>query len=168
MCQKFGVRPAGSSTPVVYVSAACLECERLRAACERLGALAPAPPALALPPAPQPPAPPAYFITCTFEGELFDAAHKAKYSVSPITINGRETSIPLPRPRSQAACGYHSTWKFFCDTKSEPNQSTEAPKHRRELKAAHRSDDEQTSSLSKTDAAAENASSDHRRPKRRD
>ncbi|KAG7304526.1 hypothetical protein JYU34_011476 [Plutella xylostella] len=66
---------------VVLASAACLECERVRAACERLGAVQPAPPADALPPPPPPPAQPSYLITTPFEGELFDAAHKAKYRV---------------------------------------------------------------------------------------
>ncbi|XP_048481559.1 protein ECT2 isoform X4 [Plutella xylostella] len=66
---------------VVLASAACLECERVRAACERLGAVQPAPPADALPPPPPPPAQPSYLVTTPFEGELFDAAHKAKYRV---------------------------------------------------------------------------------------
>ncbi|CAG9108205.1 unnamed protein product [Plutella xylostella] len=70
---------------VVLASAACLECERVRAACERLGAVQPAPPADALPPPPPPPAQPSYLVTTPFEGELFDAAHKAKYSCSKLS-----------------------------------------------------------------------------------
>ncbi|XP_072935883.1 protein ECT2 isoform X5 [Epargyreus clarus] len=71
----------GSPSTVVYVNETCLECERVRAACERLGAVAAARAPDALPPPPQPPAPPSYLITTPFEGELFDAAHKAKYRV---------------------------------------------------------------------------------------
>ncbi|XP_073945050.1 epithelial cell transforming 2 pebble isoform X2 [Choristoneura fumiferana] len=70
-----------STWPVVYVSESCLECERVRAACERLGPVAAAPAHDSLPPPHQPPAPLSYFITKPFEGELFDAAHKAKYRV---------------------------------------------------------------------------------------
>ncbi|KAJ2946321.1 hypothetical protein O0L34_g12358 [Tuta absoluta] len=69
----------GSSPSVVYVSELCWECERVRLACERLGAVAAAPAHDALPPPPQPPAAPSYLVTAPFEGELFDAAHKAKY-----------------------------------------------------------------------------------------
>ncbi|KOB72008.1 Helicase SWR1 [Operophtera brumata] len=69
----------GSLNPVVYVNESCLECERVRAACERLGAVAPAPSPEALPSAQQPPSPPAYLITSPFEGDLFDTAHRAKY-----------------------------------------------------------------------------------------
>ncbi|XP_026323489.1 protein ECT2 isoform X6 [Hyposmocoma kahamanoa] len=71
----------GSSTSVVYVSEPCWECERVRAACERLGTVAAAPAPDLLPPPPQPPASPSYLVTTPFEGELFDAAHKAKYRV---------------------------------------------------------------------------------------
>ncbi|CAH2068784.1 unnamed protein product, partial [Iphiclides podalirius] len=71
----------GSSTPLVYVSESCLECERVRAACERLGAVEVARAGDALPPPQQPPAPPAYLVTTPFEGELFDVAHRAKYRV---------------------------------------------------------------------------------------
>ncbi|XP_026323485.1 protein ECT2 isoform X3 [Hyposmocoma kahamanoa] len=70
-----------SSTSVVYVSEPCWECERVRAACERLGTVAAAPAPDLLPPPPQPPASPSYLVTTPFEGELFDAAHKAKYRV---------------------------------------------------------------------------------------
>ncbi|CAH0600305.1 unnamed protein product [Chrysodeixis includens] len=71
----------GSSTPIVYVNEACLECERVRAACERLGTVAVAPSPEALPPSQQSPAPPSYFITSPFDGDLFDTAHRAKYRV---------------------------------------------------------------------------------------
>ncbi|XP_022822626.1 protein ECT2 isoform X6 [Spodoptera litura] len=71
----------GSSTSVVYVNETCLECERVRAACERLGTVAVAPSPEALPPAQQTPAPPSYVITSPFEGDLFDTAHRAKYRV---------------------------------------------------------------------------------------
>ncbi|XP_022822603.1 protein ECT2 isoform X3 [Spodoptera litura] len=70
-----------SSTSVVYVNETCLECERVRAACERLGTVAVAPSPEALPPAQQTPAPPSYVITSPFEGDLFDTAHRAKYRV---------------------------------------------------------------------------------------
>ncbi|KAJ8734855.1 hypothetical protein PYW08_014105 [Mythimna loreyi] len=72
---------AGSSTPIVYVNETCLECERVRAACERLGTVAVAPSPEALPPSQQPPAPPSYVITSPFDGDLFDTAHRAKYRV---------------------------------------------------------------------------------------
>ncbi|XP_050673459.1 protein ECT2 isoform X4 [Leptidea sinapis] len=67
-----------SSPAVVYVSEVCLECERVRAACERLGSVLTVaePEALS---APQ--LTPAYLVTSPFEGDLFDAAHKAKYRV---------------------------------------------------------------------------------------
>ncbi|XP_026726146.1 protein ECT2 isoform X3 [Trichoplusia ni] len=71
----------GSSTPVVYVNETCLECERVRAACERLGTVAVAPSPEALPPSQQSPAPPSYLITSPFDGDLFDTAHRAKYRV---------------------------------------------------------------------------------------
>ncbi|CAH0722687.1 unnamed protein product, partial [Brenthis ino] len=71
----------GSSTPLVYVNESCLECERVRAACERLGVLAPVRAPDSLPTTQQQPAPASYFVTAPFEGELFDAAHKAKYRV---------------------------------------------------------------------------------------
>uniref|UniRef100_A0A2A4JZN1 DH domain-containing protein n=1 Tax=Heliothis virescens TaxID=7102 RepID=A0A2A4JZN1_HELVI len=71
----------GSSTPLVYVNETCLECERVRAACERLGTVAVAPSPEALPPSQQPPAPPSYVITSPFDGDLFDTAHRAKYRV---------------------------------------------------------------------------------------
>ncbi|XP_064071093.1 protein ECT2 isoform X3 [Vanessa tameamea] len=71
----------GSTTPCVYVSESCIECERVRAACERLGALATVRGPESLPPPQQQPAPPSYLVTAPFEGELFDAAHKAKYRV---------------------------------------------------------------------------------------
>ncbi|XP_035430234.2 protein ECT2 isoform X6 [Spodoptera frugiperda] len=71
----------GSSTSVVYVNETCLECERVRAACERLGTVAVAPSPEALPPAQQTAAPPSYVITSPFEGDLFDTAHRAKYRV---------------------------------------------------------------------------------------
>ncbi|XP_049887534.1 protein ECT2 isoform X1 [Pectinophora gossypiella] len=71
----------GSTTSVVYVSEPCWECERVRAACERLGAVAAAPAIDALQAPPPPPAPPSYLVTSPFEGDLFDAAHKAKYRV---------------------------------------------------------------------------------------
>lgn len=70
---------SGSSTPLVYVNETCLECERVRAACERLGTVAVAPSPEALPPSQQPPAPPSYLITSPFDGDLFDTAHRAKY-----------------------------------------------------------------------------------------
>ncbi|XP_046967592.1 protein ECT2 isoform X7 [Vanessa cardui] len=70
-----------STTPCVYVSESCIECERVRAACERLGALATVRGPDSLPPPQQQPAPPSYLVTAPFEGELFDAAHKAKYRV---------------------------------------------------------------------------------------
>nr|XP_026484920.1 protein ECT2 isoform X7 [Vanessa tameamea] len=70
-----------STTPCVYVSESCIECERVRAACERLGALATVRGPESLPPPQQQPAPPSYLVTAPFEGELFDAAHKAKYRV---------------------------------------------------------------------------------------
>ncbi|XP_026726147.1 protein ECT2 isoform X4 [Trichoplusia ni] len=70
-----------SSTPVVYVNETCLECERVRAACERLGTVAVAPSPEALPPSQQSPAPPSYLITSPFDGDLFDTAHRAKYRV---------------------------------------------------------------------------------------
>ncbi|XP_028175073.1 protein ECT2 isoform X4 [Ostrinia furnacalis] len=72
---------AGSATPVVYMNESCMECERVRAACERLGAVAAAPRPEALPPPLPPPAPPSYLVTNPFDGELFDAAHRAKYRV---------------------------------------------------------------------------------------
>lgn len=71
--------PAGSATSVVYVNESCMECERVRAACERLGAVAATPRPEALPPPLPPPAPPSYLVTNPFDGELFDAAHRAKY-----------------------------------------------------------------------------------------
>ncbi|XP_063393278.1 protein ECT2 isoform X6 [Cydia fagiglandana] len=71
----------GSPWPVVFVSESCLECERVRAACERLGPVQPAPAPDALPQPPQTPQPLSYFVTKPFEGELFDAAHRAKYRV---------------------------------------------------------------------------------------
>ncbi|XP_039745490.1 protein ECT2 isoform X2 [Pararge aegeria] len=71
----------GSSTPMVYVNESCLECERVRAACERLGAVAAVRGPEVLPLTQQQPAPPSYLVTAPFEGELFDAAHKAKYRV---------------------------------------------------------------------------------------
>ncbi|KPJ13672.1 hypothetical protein RR48_10856 [Papilio machaon] len=69
----------GSSSPFIYVSESCLECERVRAACERLGAVEPARAADALPSPQPPPAPPSYLVTTPFDGDLFDAAHRAKY-----------------------------------------------------------------------------------------
>ncbi|XP_045760562.1 protein ECT2 isoform X5 [Maniola jurtina] len=71
----------GSSTPMVYVNESCLECERVRAACERLGVVAAVRGPEVLPLTQQQPAPPSYLVTAPFEGELFDAAHKAKYRV---------------------------------------------------------------------------------------
>ncbi|XP_069354329.1 uncharacterized protein pbl isoform X3 [Maniola hyperantus] len=71
----------GSSTPMVYVNESCLECERVRAACERLGAVEAVRGPEVLPLTQQQPAPPSYLVTAPFEGELFDAAHKAKYRV---------------------------------------------------------------------------------------
>ncbi|XP_068629216.1 uncharacterized protein pbl isoform X2 [Battus philenor] len=71
----------GSSSPLIYVSEACLECERVRAACERLGTVEAVRAGEALPPPQSPPAPPSYLVTAPFEGELFDAAHRAKYRV---------------------------------------------------------------------------------------
>ncbi|XP_037300205.1 protein ECT2 isoform X2 [Manduca sexta] len=71
----------GSSNPVVYVNESCLECERVRAACERLGALVPVTVPDALPQPQQSPPSPSYLITSPFEGELFDTAHRAKYRV---------------------------------------------------------------------------------------
>lgn len=71
----------GSSNPVVYVNGSCLECERVRAACERLGIVEVAPEPDALPTLLQPTAPPCYLVTSPFEGELFDTAHRAKYRV---------------------------------------------------------------------------------------
>ncbi|XP_050349695.1 protein ECT2 isoform X7 [Nymphalis io] len=71
----------GSTAPCVYVSESCIECERVRAACERLGALATVRGPDSLPSPQQLPAPPSYLVTAPFEGELFDAAHKAKYRV---------------------------------------------------------------------------------------
>ncbi|XP_045542653.1 protein ECT2 isoform X2 [Papilio machaon] len=71
----------GSSSPFIYVSESCLECERVRAACERLGAVEPARAADALPSPQPPPAPPSYLVTTPFDGDLFDAAHRAKYRV---------------------------------------------------------------------------------------
>lgn len=76
---KSNCKLTGSPTPVVYVSESCLECERVRAACERLGAVAAAPTPEALPSPLPAPAPPSYIVTTPFDGELFDAAHKAKY-----------------------------------------------------------------------------------------
>lgn len=70
---------AGSSSPFIYVSESCLECERVRAACERLGAVEAARAGDVLPPPQSPPAPPSYLVTTPFDGELFDAAHRAKY-----------------------------------------------------------------------------------------
>ncbi|CAG4963119.1 unnamed protein product [Parnassius apollo] len=70
-----------STTPLVYVNESCLECERVRAACERLGAVEAARAGDALPQPQPPPAPPSYLVTTPFEGELFDAAHRAKYRV---------------------------------------------------------------------------------------
>ncbi|KAL0850064.1 hypothetical protein ABMA28_011962 [Loxostege sticticalis] len=72
---------AGSATSVVYLNESCMECERVRAACDRLGAVAAAPRPEALPPPLPPPAPPSYLVTNPFDGELFDAAHRAKYRV---------------------------------------------------------------------------------------
>ncbi|XP_052737136.1 protein ECT2 isoform X4 [Bicyclus anynana] len=71
----------GPSTPMVYVNESCLECERVRAACERLGPVAAVRGPEALPSTQPQPAPPSYLVTAPFEGELFDAAHKAKYRV---------------------------------------------------------------------------------------
>ncbi|CAK1599944.1 unnamed protein product [Parnassius mnemosyne] len=71
----------GSTTSLVYVNESCLECERVRAACERLGAVEAARAGDALPQPQPPPAPPSYLVTTPFEGELFDAAHRAKYRV---------------------------------------------------------------------------------------
>ncbi|XP_060810252.1 protein ECT2 isoform X2 [Amyelois transitella] len=71
----------GSSTPIIYLNESCMECERVRAACERLGSLAPAPSSDMLPMQQPPPQPPCYLITAPFDGELFDAAHRAKYRV---------------------------------------------------------------------------------------
>lgn len=79
----FGMRQfvclLGSPNPIVYVNESCLECERVRAACERLGAVATAPSPEALSPPHQPPSPCSYLVTTPFEGELFDTAHRAKY-----------------------------------------------------------------------------------------
>ncbi|KAM3966479.1 LOW QUALITY PROTEIN: epithelial cell transforming 2 pebble [Aphomia sociella] len=69
------------TTPVVYLNGSCMECERVRAACERLGPVAAAPSPDALPPPQPPPSPPSYLITSPFDGELFDAAYRAKYRV---------------------------------------------------------------------------------------
>ncbi|XP_053601544.1 protein ECT2 isoform X6 [Plodia interpunctella] len=71
----------GSSTPIIYLNESCMECERVRAACERLGTVAAAPSPDVLPAQPQPPQSPTYLITAPFDGELFDAAHRAKYRV---------------------------------------------------------------------------------------
>ncbi|XP_013148591.1 PREDICTED: protein ECT2 isoform X2 [Papilio polytes] len=71
----------GSSSPFIYVNESCLECERVRAACERLGAVEPARAADSLPSPQPPPAPPSYLVTTPFDGDLFDAAHRAKYRV---------------------------------------------------------------------------------------
>ncbi|XP_026764718.2 protein ECT2 isoform X2 [Galleria mellonella] len=71
----------GTSTPVVYLNESCMEWERVRAASERLGPVAAAPSPDTLPPPQPPPAPPSYLITSVFDGELFDAAHRAKYRV---------------------------------------------------------------------------------------
>ncbi|XP_075983082.1 epithelial cell transforming 2 pebble isoform X6 [Anticarsia gemmatalis] len=71
----------GTSTPIVYVNETCLECERVRAACERLGTVSVAPSPEALPPTQLSPASPPYLITSPFDGELFDTAHRAKYRV---------------------------------------------------------------------------------------
>ncbi|CAF4882676.1 unnamed protein product [Pieris macdunnoughi] len=60
---------------MVYVNDPCLECERVRAACERLGSVVAVSVGQGLPTLTSP----AYFITSPFEGDLFDAAHKAKY-----------------------------------------------------------------------------------------
>ncbi|XP_069354331.1 uncharacterized protein pbl isoform X4 [Maniola hyperantus] len=76
-----GMSQTGSSTPMVYVNESCLECERVRAACERLGAVEAVRGPEVLPLTQQQPAPPSYLVTAPFEGELFDAAHKAKYRV---------------------------------------------------------------------------------------
>lgn len=73
------MRLLGSSTPLVYVNESCLECERVRAACERLGVLATVRGPESLPSTQQQPVPAPYLVTAPFEGELFDAAHKAKY-----------------------------------------------------------------------------------------
>ncbi|XP_022118394.2 protein ECT2 isoform X2 [Pieris rapae] len=62
---------------MVYVNDPCLECERVRAACERLGSVVAVSTGQGLPALTSP----AYFITSPFEGDLFDAAHKAKYRV---------------------------------------------------------------------------------------
>ncbi|XP_053601541.1 protein ECT2 isoform X3 [Plodia interpunctella] len=70
-----------SSTPIIYLNESCMECERVRAACERLGTVAAAPSPDVLPAQPQPPQSPTYLITAPFDGELFDAAHRAKYRV---------------------------------------------------------------------------------------
>ncbi|OWR53647.1 hypothetical protein KGM_204306 [Danaus plexippus plexippus] len=69
----------GSPTPMVYVNESCLDCERIREACERLGTVAVVRSPDALPSLQQPPSPAAYLVTAPFDGDLFDAAHKAKY-----------------------------------------------------------------------------------------
>ncbi|CAK1548456.1 unnamed protein product [Leptosia nina] len=71
----------GSSADVVYVSELCLECERVCAACERLGSVVTVTNSEALPETPTQCSIPAYLVTTPFEGNLFDAAHKAKYRV---------------------------------------------------------------------------------------
>ncbi|XP_032516478.2 protein ECT2 isoform X6 [Danaus plexippus] len=71
----------GSPTPMVYVNESCLDCERIREACERLGTVAVVRSPDALPSLQQPPSPAAYLVTAPFDGDLFDAAHKAKYRV---------------------------------------------------------------------------------------
>ncbi|XP_032516448.2 protein ECT2 isoform X2 [Danaus plexippus] len=70
-----------SPTPMVYVNESCLDCERIREACERLGTVAVVRSPDALPSLQQPPSPAAYLVTAPFDGDLFDAAHKAKYRV---------------------------------------------------------------------------------------
>ncbi|CAH2229905.1 jg24516 [Pararge aegeria aegeria] len=87
----------GSSTPMVYVNESCLECERVRAACERLGAVAAVRGPEVLPLTQQQPAPPSYLVTAPFEGELFDAAHKAKYRTTTAT-----TLMPHQKTKSNA------------------------------------------------------------------
>ncbi|CAH2229906.1 jg24516 [Pararge aegeria aegeria] len=86
-----------SSTPMVYVNESCLECERVRAACERLGAVAAVRGPEVLPLTQQQPAPPSYLVTAPFEGELFDAAHKAKYRTTTAT-----TLMPHQKTKSNA------------------------------------------------------------------
>ncbi|XP_041973967.1 protein ECT2 isoform X7 [Aricia agestis] len=88
----------GSSACTVFVSESCLECERVRAACERLGPVAAVRGPEDLPQTQPSPAPPSYLVTTPFDGELFDAAHKAKYRVlgptAVLQLSAREEPPP--------------------------------------------------------------------------